>query len=126
MLWLCVAGRSDARPVHLEFSGLAETSSPDPCAEYAISNCRKPFAASAVMELGATEADSMKAHDHYALTRDKEGWALVLNGRVLASGMERERAEQAVAVAARMSSARGRNAVLVRSDRAEPSRSLRE
>jgi hypothetical protein len=62
--------------------------------------------------------------DNYSVARAEDGWVLILNGQVLASGMKRDRAEQAATVAARMSEARGRNAVLTHGNRSWPSGSF--
>jgi LDH2 family malate/lactate/ureidoglycolate dehydrogenase len=62
--------------------------------------------------------------DNYNVARTKGGWVLILNGQVLASGMKKDRADQAAEVAARMSRARGRNAVLTHGDRSWPPGSL--
>jgi hypothetical protein len=51
--------------------------------------------------------------DTYCIAPAGDGWQLVLNGRVLASGMEQKSAERAAAVAARMSERRGRKVVVL-------------
>lgn len=53
--------------------------------------------------------------DVYAVAQHgaENGWAIDLNGQVLASGMDLHRAERAAETAARMSKRRGRDAVVL-------------
>jgi hypothetical protein len=51
-------------------------------------------------------------HDIFSVTLSDDGWAVVMNELVLASGMNQERAERAVIVAARLAVNRGRTALV--------------
>jgi hypothetical protein len=51
--------------------------------------------------------------DTYVIAQSKVGWILRLNGHVLASGMDREAAERAAAVAARLSEGKGRTVTII-------------
>ena len=54
--------------------------------------------------------------DIYSVTLRDDGWALVLNERELAAGMEQDCAERAAAVAVRFSERRGRTAFVLTSE----------
>lgn len=56
--------------------------------------------------------------DTYEIAQSNMGWILRLNGHVLASGMNREAAERAAAVAARLSEGKGRVVTIIAERRA--------